>query len=102
MEAPPLPPGWPDVQKIRTDEKGKDIGRRPLQVCKFNLLGQGYPIDSYRPLDAGRRQRFVQWSCTLVQAITDPAVAGILTASRTDKAMFHFEVDNELGAATWT
>ena len=68
----------------------------------MGVLGQGFPLASYRPVEANRRAQFVKWTMTPAFDALSPAVAGIIECTKSDKAMFPFEVDTSIGSETWT
>ena len=86
----------------RCDSDGTEIARRPYGVPRMGVLGQGFPLVSYRPLEPKRREQFVQWTFTHAFDALSPAVAGIIQCTRDDKDMFPFKVDNSMGSASWS
>ena len=102
LASPPLPANCSMVMEILRDEDGKEIEKRQYAVPKLGFLGQGYPLTSYRPLETKRREQFVKWTMTPAFDALSPAVAGIIECTKSDKAMFPFEVDTSIGSETWT
>ena len=79
----------------------KTVERRRYLVPRFSLLGQGFPLASYRPEHPPRREQFVDWTCTHVFEQESPAVAGIMECA-TDTAAFPFGVDTSIGPSSWS
>ena len=69
---------------------------------KLELMGQGYGLTNYRPLEPKRREQFVKWTMTPAFDALSPAVAGIIECTKSDKAMFPFKVDTSIGSESWT
>ena len=108
LKSPALPENCSMAMEILRDNKGKETERRRYGVPKMGGVGQGFPFKSYRPL-SWRREQFVEWTFTHAFESTfthalevNPAVAGIHTCTKDDKAMFPLGVDNSIGAASWS
>ena len=80
----------------------REIEKRPYGVPRMGVLGQGYPLASYRPGERTRREQFVQWTFTPAFDAVSPAVAEIIERARRDKAMLPFEVDSSIGSSSWS
>ena len=102
LPSPPLPEKCSMVMEILRDDEGKEIERRQYGVPKMGVLGQGFPLASYRPLEPKRKEQFVNWTFTHAFDALSPAVAGIIQCTKDDKAMFPFDVDNSIGSASWS
>ena len=87
LPSPELPENCSMVMETVRDNEGKEIEKRPYAVPEFEV-GQGYPLVSYRPLAATRREQFVRWTFTPAFDAHSPAVAGIIRSATVDKAMF--------------
>ena len=105
---PTLPDNCPMVMEVIRDHEGKIIERRRYPVPSFerpehgDVSGQGYPLSSYHPTQAARRQQFVEWTFTPVFDRGSPAVAGVIERARVDRAMFPFGADSSIGLASWS
>ena len=96
-----LPSNWSNMETLVRDDDGNESGRRPWEVPVFNYMGQGYPLQSYRPQVVERRKQLVHWSFAAAVQQDDPAVAGIITCTRQDKGMFPFSVEIDIGSRSW-
>ena len=65
------------------------------------LLGQGFPLASYRPEHPPRREQFVLWTFTPVFDKASPAVAGIMDMT-TKRDAFPFGVKTSIGPPSWS
>ena len=90
------------MMEIVRDEDFKEVERRRYAVPKYGLMGPGWPLVSYRPLEANRREQFVKWTMTPAFDALSPAVAGIIECATSDKRMFPFRVDTSIGSKSWT
>ena len=97
---PEVPSNYSMVMETVRNAEGKEIEKRNYPVPKFSLLGQGYHLTSYRPLDVGRREMFVKWTFVPVEHPFSSAVAGIMSMSRNEKA-FPFGVPENVGKVSW-
>ena len=102
LQSPALPKNCSMVMEILRDNEGKEIERRPYGVPRMGVLGQGFPLASYRPLEPKRREKIVQWTFTHAFDALSPAVAGIIQCTRDDKDMFPSTVDNSIGSESWS
>ena len=90
------------VMETVRDDEGKEIEKRPYGVPRMGVVGQGYPLASYRPVEPRRREQFLEWTFTPVFDALSPAVAGIIERAGVDKAMFPFGVDSSIGSSSWS
>ncbi len=102
LQSPTVPANYSVVMEVLHDDRGKEISKRPYDVPEFGLLGQGYPLASYRPVEPNRRKQFLEWTFTPACDAGSPAVAGIIASTHNDKGMFPSNVDNEIGRASWS
>ena len=99
--APDLPDNCSMVMEIVRDAEGNEIERRGYVVPQLSVLGQGYPLTSYRPSVKERRDKFVAWTCTPVFDASD--VREIIEhKENADKGMFPFSVNTSMGSESWT
>jgi len=98
---PPLPENCSMVMEILRDENRKEHERRAYCVPRMVVLGQGFPLASYKPGVRTRREQFVEWTFTHAVKASSPAVADIIKCTR-DKAMFPLTVDTSKGSASWS
>ena len=84
------------VMEALRDDTGKVIGNRFYAVPEMDFMGQGYPLTSYRPKDADKREQFVKWSCE--PSFTTPYGAGY-----DDRKMFPAKIDSSIGlpSSSW-
>ena len=97
-------PRWADVKESRRDEGprgGGEVNRAPAEIAVFNFLAQGYPVKSYWPKDAPRRNKMIEWSYVPAITVEDSAVAEVLAKSNADRSMFPFPIDNTIGEESW-
>ena len=102
LASPPLPANCSMVMEILRDADGKEIEQRQYAVPKLEIMGQGYALTSYRPLETKRREQFVKWTMTPAFDALSPAVAGIIECTKSDKAMFPYKADTTIGSESWT
>ena len=101
IESPTMPANCPMMMEIQRDEHGREILRRRHPVPKFALLGQGFPLSAYRPLEAARRHKFVMWTFSLVFDVGSSAVAEIMDSANSDRGMFPSRPDTSIGSDSW-
>ena len=70
------PKGWETLLEPIYDDKGKIVERRPYPLPAYGLLGQGFPLASYRPQVLVRMEQLVAWTFTLAIDKYSPAVVG--------------------------
>ena len=79
------------------DQIGIIIDRHPYAVRHVGVLGQGYPLASYRPLNAMYIDQFIQLTFTPACERDSPAVAEVINLARTQRTAFPFSVDSNIG-----
>ena len=102
FKSPTLPANCSMMMEIVRDKEGKVTDKRRHEVPQFELLGQGYYLESYRPLEATRKEQFVMWTFTPVFDDSSSAVADIIECAKSDKAMFPSGVDTSIGSGSWS
>ena len=79
---------WKFMQQTVKGEDGKEK-QIPLFVhLKNGAIGLGYVLSSYRPKIEERLAKLVKWSFTLGMDKESPALAEVIHAEATDRAMF--------------
>ena len=106
INAPEKPSdAWRNMERVTTDEEGREITREPYQIRTFQILGSGFPLGSYRPQHPDTMKQIVKWAFEGVTKNNSPAVVGAMRASAEDggnKRMFPWAVDQNLGSESWT
>ena len=96
---------WRNMEVVKCNDSGPDVERKPYEVNTLAILGQGFPLASYRPQVPATRRKLAEWTFEGVIAKESPAVVGTMRASarRTrDQTMFLCLVDNDLCFISWT
>lgn len=94
-----MPAGWQLVDQVVKGPAGVEE-RRPAPVPDSPIIGQGYPLSSYRPVHA-RIRSFVGWA--FEPALEFSAVAEVAEAWKHDKDMFPTKPDDtQKGWPTWS
>ena len=102
LEGPDLPANCSMVMETLLDQNGRETGKRPYPITNVPFLGQGYPLSSYHPKAAARRDTCVKWTFTPVFDEDSPAVAAVLNSANNERAMFPYRVDSTTGSASWS
>ena len=97
LESPTLPASCSMMMETLRDNGGNEVEERQYGVPQLGVLGQGYALESYRPIEPKRREQFVQRTLKDASDALSPAVAGIIESTSDDKAMLPFKVDT----STW-
>jgi len=103
INAPERPSSaWRNMELVTTDDKGREISRKPFEIRTFSMMGSGFPLASYRPQHREAMKQLVTWTFEGVTKNDSPAVVGVRRASARDQQLFPWTVDQELGSASWT
>ena len=107
INAPEKPSrAWRNLELVTTDDMGRESARKPFEISTFSILGSGFPLASYRPTHTDIMKQLVTWAFEGVTKNDSPAVVGVMRASapgdRRNRTMFPWEVDQNLGSASWT
>ena len=103
INAPERPSSaWRNMELVTTDDKGREISRKPFEIRTFSMMGSGFPLASYRPQHTDTMKQLVTWAFEGVTKNDSPAVVGVRRASARDRQLFPWTVDQELGSASWT
>ena len=95
----PLPANCKLVHKIVKNEDDQDVDLGPFPV-ESHRDGQGYPIKSYRPENAVRKEKLIENSFTPAFSWSAPAQEDMRRLAL-DKQYFPFGVDHTVGYYSW-
>jgi hypothetical protein len=98
LPSPDLPATCSMVMETHKLEEGKET-KHKISVAEISFLGQGYPLNHYKPKDEKRREKFVQWTFTPVLENEDEH-SDMRKCAKEDKYMFHENV-KAVGAESW-